>query len=106
MNDKGDVYWIKFKEPDKRRPALIITRDTAIPLLNSVTVIPTTSSLRDNPSTVWLDESDGMPNPSLINVDLIQTVNKDRVGTYITHLTGQKIDEVFDAMKFAFGFDN
>lgn len=59
---RGDVYWVKFKEPDKRRPALIITRDSAIPLLNSLTVIPTTSTLRDNPATVWLDESDGMPN--------------------------------------------
>lgn len=79
---RGDVYWIKFKEPDKRRPALIITRDSAIPLLNQVTVIPLTSTLRDNPATVWLDESDGMPNPCLINIDSIQTVSKDKVGAY------------------------
>lgn len=57
---RGDIYWIKFKEPDKKRPSLILTRDAAIPDLNRITVIPITSTLRDNAATVWLDESDGM----------------------------------------------
>lgn len=103
---RGDVYWIKFKEPDKRRPALIITRDSAIPLLNQVTVIPITSTLRDNPSTVWLDESDGMPNPCLINIDSIQTVSKDKFGVYQTSLAKSRLDEVFEAMRFAFAFED
>ena len=102
---RGDVYWIKFKEPDKRRPALIITRDSAISILNRLTVIPITSTLRDNPSTVWLDETDGMPYACLINVDHIQTVSKEKIESYLTHIEGSKLDEVFDAIKFAFGFE-
>ena len=35
---RGDVYYITFKQPDKRRPALILTRNSAISYLNSVTV--------------------------------------------------------------------
>ena len=103
---RGDVHWIKFKEPDKRRPTLIITRDSAIPLLNRVTIIPITSTLRDTPSTVWLDESDGMQNACLINVDQIQTVSKEKFDGYLTHINDGKLAEVFDAMVFAFGFDN
>ncbi|HLA95819.1 MAG TPA: type II toxin-antitoxin system PemK/MazF family toxin [Pyrinomonadaceae bacterium] len=103
--NRGDVYWFKFKEPDKPRPALIITRESAIASLNAVTVIPITTTLRDNPSTVWLDESDGMPENCLVNVDNIQTVSKTRIGSFITHLSDQKIGEVFEAVKFAFGFD-
>lgn len=103
---RGDIYWIKFKEPDKLRPALIITRNSAIQYLNSVTVIPITTVLRDNPSTVWLNEEDGMPQVCLINVDNIQTVSKAKVGTYISHLSESKMDEVFEAIRFAFGFDN
>ena len=102
---RGDVYWIKFKEPDKRRPALILTRDSGIPLLNSLTVIPITSSLRDNASAVWLDETDGMPKPCVINVDNIQTVVKQKVGLFVTHLSDAKMNEVFVAVKFAFGFE-
>ncbi|NOT48489.1 MAG: type II toxin-antitoxin system PemK/MazF family toxin, partial [Acidobacteria bacterium] len=44
---RGDVLLHKFKEPDKRRPVLIITRDEAIDKSNAVTVIPTTTTIRD-----------------------------------------------------------
>lgn len=104
--NRGDVYWFKFKEPDKPRPALIITRESALSYLNAVTVIPITTTLRDNPSTVWLDESDGMAEDCLINVDNIQTVSKSRIGSFITHLDENKMQEVFQAIKFAFGFES
>ncbi len=103
---RGDVYWINFKSPDKLRPAVIITRDSAIRYLNSVTVIPITTTLRDSSSTVWLDEHDGMDKPCLINVDNTQTIVKGKIGQYITHLSHEKMEEVFEAIKFAFGFDN
>jgi mRNA interferase MazF len=102
---RGDIYWIKFKEPDKVRPALIITRSSAIPQLNSVTVVPITTSMRDNPTTVWLDESDGMPKPCIINADNIQTVSKSKLVGYITHLEPAKMDQAIDAIRFAFGLD-
>ena len=41
---RGDVYSIKFKTPDKIRPALILTRTEAISELNAVTVIPITTT--------------------------------------------------------------
>jgi mRNA interferase MazF len=101
---RGDVYWVKFKEPDKRRPALILTRDSAIPLLNRITIIPTTSTLRDNPSTVWLDEADGMIGSCLLNIDQIQTLSKEKFGAYLTHLGEDKMNEVFETIIFAFGY--
>jgi mRNA interferase MazF len=103
---QGDIYWVKLKEPDKTRPALIITRNSAIALLTSITVIPITTTLRDHPANVWLDESDGMLEPCVINVDQIRTISKDKFDTYITHLTSSKLDEVFEAIKFAFGFND
>ena len=57
---RGDVFWHKFKEPDKKRPVLIITRTEAIKELNAVTVIPTTTNIRDIPSQVLLTEEDGL----------------------------------------------
>lgn len=102
---RGDVYWIDFKSTDKPRPAVIITSNSAIRYLNSVTVIPITTTLRDSASTVWLDEQDGLDEPCLINLDNVQTVVKRKVGSYITHLSQEKMDEVFEAIKFAFGFD-
>lgn len=103
--NKGDVYWITFKTPDKKRPALILTRNSAIPYLNAVTVIPITTAIRDNAASVWLDEDDGLSQESVINIDNIQTVSKQKVGAYTTHLSEERMQEVFEAIKFAFGFD-
>jgi len=46
-----------------------------------------------------------MSEACLINLDNIQTVAKSRVGAFITHLSDDLLQEVFEAMKFAFGFD-
>ena len=42
---RGDVCWYTFPAPNKRRPVLILTRDSAITVLNSVTVAPITSTI-------------------------------------------------------------
>ena len=98
---RGDVYLIKFREPDKKRPALILTRTGAIKHLNAITVIPITTTIRDVRSQVILDEADGMEKLCVINVDNIQTISREKVGSYVTHLAEERMDEVFDAIKFA-----
>lgn len=102
---RGDVYWHKFKEPDKTRPVLILTRNEAIPEFDSITVIPTTTTVRNVLSQVILTEEDGMKEICVLNLDWIQTISKNRLGSYITHLSEERMQEVFEAMKFAFGFD-
>lgn len=104
--NRGDIVWHKFKEPDKKRPVLILTRDGAISELNAITVIPTTRTIRDLPSQVLLTEMDGMPESCILNIDWIQTVPKSKLGrNTIARLTDERMDEVLEAIKFAFGFD-
>lgn len=102
---RGDVYLIKFKEPDKRRPALILTRTEAIEHLAAVTVSPITTTIRELRSMVFLDEADGMDEACVINVDNIQTVSKARIGAFVTHLSNERMRGVFEAVKFAFEFE-
>lgn len=102
---RGDIWYYTFKIPDKRRPALILTRTSAIPFLNEVTVAPLTTKIRDNETSVWLDENDGMREACAINLDYIHTVPKAKVGTVIAHISDEKMQEVLEAIKFAFGFD-
>jgi len=35
----------------------------------------------------------------------LQTVQKGKLGKVITHLSEERMQEVFEAVKFAFGFD-
>ena len=52
--NQGDVYWYTFRAPDKRRPVLILTRNSAIPFLTGVTVAPITTTVRGIPSEIFL----------------------------------------------------
>ena len=102
---RGDICYHTFKEPDKRRPVLVLTRTHAISFLNQVSIAPITTTVRENETAVWLDESDGMRENCVINLDYIQTVPKHRLGKVFAHLSEEKMNEVFEAIKFAFGFD-
>jgi mRNA interferase MazF len=98
---RGEVRWYKFKEPDKMRPVLILTRDSILEYLGEVTVVPVTSTIREIPSEVFLSEQDGMPRDCAVNCDHIQTVSKGKVGGLITTLSNEKLANVRDAIIFA-----
>ena len=103
--NQGDVYWYSFKEPDKKRPVLILTRDAAIPFLSSITVASITTQIRAIPSEVLLDESDGMRTECAVALDSINTVSKSKFGSFITHLTRERMREVREAIQYVFSFD-
>ncbi len=103
--NRGDVCWYTFTAPDKRRPVLILTRDSAIAMLNSVTVAPITSTIRSIPTELILTKDDGLPNTCAANFDNIQTVPKKNIGDRIARLTTRKMTEARAAVAFALGFD-
>ncbi|MEW6246639.1 MAG: type II toxin-antitoxin system PemK/MazF family toxin [Nitrospirota bacterium] len=98
---RGEVRWYKFPSPDKRRPVVILTRDSALEFLGEVTVAPVTSTIRDIPSEVLLTEADGMPRPCAVNLDHIQTVSKGKIGSLITTLSSDRMSQVRQALRFA-----
>ena len=104
--NQGDVYWYTFRAPDKRRPVLILTRNSAVPFLTGVTDAPLTSTVRGIPSEVLLTPADdGVPADCVVNVDNIQTIQKSGFATYVTHLSLERMREVRAAIEFALGFD-
>ncbi|MGA8272980.1 MAG: type II toxin-antitoxin system PemK/MazF family toxin [Candidatus Sulfotelmatobacter sp.] len=104
--NRGDVCWYTFKTPDKKRPVLILTRDSAIAVLHSVTVAPITSTIRSIPTEVVLTEADGLPTTCAANFDNLHTVPKSNIGDRIVRLTTQKMKEARAATSFALGFDD
>jgi mRNA interferase MazF len=102
---RGEVRWYTFKEPDKRRPVLILTRNSAIGFLNALTVAPVTTTVRDIPSEVFLTAEDGLITDCAANMDNIQTVPKHNLGSLIAYLSSEKMEEVNGAIAFALGLD-
>lgn len=76
----GEVRLYQFARPDKRRPVVVLTRDSAIAYLSSVTVAPITSTIRGVPSEVVLDEKDGMKAPCAVNLHNAVTVSQRHLG--------------------------
>ena len=95
-----------FRAPDKRRPVLLLTRNSAILLLTGITVAPLTITIRDIPSEVLLTpEEDGVPETCVVNTDNIQTMQKENLGALITQLSPARMSEVRNAIEFSLGFD-
>jgi len=101
---RGEVRWYKFKKPDKKRPVLILTRNSILQYLNAVTIAPITTTIRDIPSEVFLSQSDGMPRDCAVNCDHLQTVSTNKVGSIITTLNSKKMHQVAQAVCFALEF--
>ncbi len=98
---RGEICWYKFQAPDKKRPVLILTRDSILDYLGEVTVAPVTSTIRNIPSEVFLSQDEGMKNDCVVNLDHIQTVSKNKIGTRLTALSTNKMKSVSKAIRFA-----
>ena len=103
--NRGDVCWYNFKTPDKKRPVLVLTRDSAITVLNSVTIAPITSTIRSIPTELVLTEEDGLPHTCAANFDNLQTVPKGQIGDRITRLSRRRMQEAAAAVSFALALD-
>ena len=97
----NETRWYTFSKPDKKRPVLILTRNSVLEYLGEVTVAPITTTVRDIPSEVFLSQADGMPRDCAINCDHLQTVAKGRIGPFITSLSRTKLAAVRQAICFA-----
>jgi mRNA interferase MazF len=100
---RGEVHLCRFAPPDKQRPALILTRDSAIGHLAAVTVAPVTSTVRGVPSEVILDVDDGMKGHCAVNLHNAVTVAQARLGRRVGNLSAARMQEVCAALGFSLG---
>lgn len=102
---RGDIRLYQFAPPDKKRPVVVLTRDSAIAYLSTVTVAPITSTIRGVPSEVLLSEEDGMKAPCAINLHNTVTISQNRLGRRVAQLSSLRIGEICAALRFSLGCD-
>ena len=100
--NRGEVWWLEHPEAG-RRPACILTRQTAIPALRSVLVVPATRTVRGIPTEVPLGRADGMPEDCALSFDNLTTVPKALLTERITRLNPAKLGELCVALNVATG---
>jgi mRNA interferase MazF len=104
MVSRGDVCWVEAPD-EKRRPALVLTRNVAIPVMGDVTVAYLTRTIRDIPTEVRLGTEDGLPAECVISLDNVRTVSRGLLTAPITSLSGPRMHEVCKALAIATGCD-
>jgi mRNA interferase MazF len=102
---RGDIRMYRFAPPDKQRPVVVLTRESAIAYLSTVTIAPITSTIRGVPSEVILDEADGMKTPCAANLHNIVTVSQERLGKRVAGLSHTRMAEICAAIRFSLGCD-
>jgi mRNA interferase MazF len=102
---RGDVRLYQFAPPDKKRPVVVLTRDSALAYLSTATVAPVTSTIRGVPSEIILDEKDGMKAPCAVNLHNVVTISQQRLGRRVAQLTSLRMSQVCTALRFSLGCD-
>lgn len=100
---RGDVRLYRFMPPDKQRPVVVLTRDSAIGHLATATVAPITSTIRGVPSEVILDIDDGVKGRCAVNLHNAVTVAQSRLGRRVANLSAARMEEICTALRFSLG---
>jgi mRNA interferase MazF len=98
---RGEVWWVDFPEPTGRRPALILTRDSACGVRSSLTVGPVTGTIRSIPVEVPLGPEQGLSVECVANLDNILIVPKKHFNERITVLSADVMEQVEKAIVLA-----
>jgi mRNA interferase MazF len=99
---RGDICWIELPD-EKRRPALVLTREEAIPAMRRVVVACLTTKIRDIPIEVRLGSEDGLRRECVVNFDNLKTVPCALLTEPITTLSGPRMHEACRALALATG---
>jgi mRNA interferase MazF len=102
---RGDVWLAQL---DKRRPVVVLTRDPRDPLgrfLHSIIVAPVTSTVRGLSTEVGLGPSNGVPRPSVVNLDNVQLLGRDRLVRRVGEVRSPTLERICKALAIATGCD-
>lgn len=101
----GDIRLVELAAPDKRRPALVLTRASLLPHMTQIVVAPITRAIRGIPTELPLGPESGLKEPSAAKLDQIQAVHRNRLGRYVGSIGSERKREIRDALLFALELD-
>ncbi len=106
MIHRGDVYDADFPLAGPH-PAVVITREEAIPVLSAVAVVLVTSTVRGHPAEIPLGGSHlELHEHSVVNCDDLATLPKRLLSRYRGHLSPEQLAALDDALMIALGLDD
>ena len=97
---RGEIWWGEIEEVG-RRPFLVMSRSSAIPVLTSVLAAPVTRTVRQIPTEVLLGPEDGLPTECAASLDNLRVVPKAFLTERICSLDALRVAEACTALRVA-----
>lgn len=97
---RGEVWWGEIEEVG-RRPFLVMTRNAAIPVVNSVLAAPVSRTIRHIPTELPLGPDDGMPTECAASFDNLRVVPKRYLVARVCALSPVRLAEACHALRAA-----
>ncbi len=82
----------------KSRPALVVSRDEAIPVLNNVVVAPVTTTVRNIPTCIPVGPDEGIDRDSVASFDNLAAVPKSVLTRRLGRLDQVRQTQICDAL--------
>jgi len=95
----------RFAPPDKRRPVLVLSRDSLLEVLHTATVVAITSARHGSPTEVDVGVENELKVASCANLSNVFTVRQADLRQWVGALPPEKMDEVCRALEIAAGCD-
>lgn len=102
---RGQIWWARLREPAKTRPVVLVSRDDAYQRRDLLVVAPVTRRIRGIPSEVRIGVPEGLAADSAANCDTLRTISRSVLVERVGKLSGDKLDQLNAALKFALGLD-
>lgn len=101
--NRCEIYDVKIG--GRSRPAVIATRESAIPILANVTLAPITSTIRGLVTEVVVGPQNGLARDSVISCDNLATVPKSVIGKFRGELSPEQSFRFNVALRIALQLD-
>lgn len=96
---------IRLVSMDKSRPAVVLTREAALPVVSAVTVAPIVTRAAGLHTEVAVGPENGLDNPSVIHCDTVTSVPVAALGRRIGSLLPHQERALTAALLVAFDLD-
>ena len=100
--NRGEIWLAQVGR--KRRPVLVLTRDSVIDVRDLVTVAEVTTSIRGIAAEVHLEHDDvALDKDSVVNCDGVHTITQTSLTSRVGSVSADTMRNVCSAISYAFG---
>jgi mRNA interferase MazF len=100
---RGEVWWAKYSSMQAPRPVVLLSPPGMAKRRRRVTVVPVTSTVRDLPTEVGLDQRDGLRRPCVAATQDVVTVDQGVLLQPIATLSDERVVQIERALHLSLG---